>query len=46
VNNYAKYFGKSPEELAEKKLREYLLYLLNERKLAKVMILEEEKTIK
>jgi site-specific recombinase XerD len=35
VSNYAKYFGKSPEELGEKDLREYLLYLLNERKLAK-----------
>jgi site-specific recombinase XerD len=35
VSNYAKYFGKSPEELGEKELREYLLYLLNERKLAK-----------
>jgi site-specific recombinase XerD len=35
VSNYAKYFGKSPDELGEKELREYLLYLLNERKLAK-----------
>jgi len=35
VSNYAKYFNKSPEELGEKELREYLLYLLNERKLAK-----------
>jgi integrase/recombinase XerD len=35
VRNYAKYFGKSPEELGEEELREYLLYLLNERKLAK-----------
>ena len=35
VRNYAKYFGKSPEQLGEKELREYLLYLLNERKLAK-----------
>ena len=35
VSNYAKYFGKSPEELGEKELKEYLLYLLNERKLAK-----------
>ena len=34
VSNYAKYFGKSPEELGEKELREYLLYLLNERKLS------------
>jgi len=35
VRNYAKYFDKSPEELGEKELREYLLHLLNERKLAK-----------
>jgi len=35
VSNYAKYFGKSPEQLGEKELREYLLYLLNERKLSK-----------
>ena len=35
VRNYAKYFNKSPEDLGEKELREYLLYLLNERKLAK-----------
>ena len=35
VRNYAEYFKKSPEELGEKELREYLLYLLNERKLAK-----------
>ena len=34
VSNYAKYFGKSPEELGEKELREYLLYFLNERKLS------------
>jgi len=35
VRNFAKYFDKSPEQLGEKELREYLLYLLNERKLAK-----------
>jgi site-specific recombinase XerD len=35
VRNYAKYFNKSPEQLGEKELREYLLYLLNERKLSK-----------
>ena len=34
VTNYAKHFGKSPEKLGEKELREYLLYLLNERKLS------------
>jgi site-specific recombinase XerD len=34
VSNYAKHFNKSPEELGEKELREYLLYLLNERKLS------------
>ena len=36
VNNFAKYFDKSPEKLGEKELREYLLYLLNERKLSPV----------
>ena len=35
VSNYAKYFNKSPEQLGEKELKEYLLYLLNERKLSK-----------
>ena len=35
VRNYAKHFNKSPEDLGEKELRAYLLYLLNERKLAK-----------
>jgi integrase/recombinase XerD len=35
VSKYAKYFDKSPEQLGEKELREYLLYLLNDRKLAK-----------
>jgi len=35
VSNYAKHFKKSPEELGEKELREYLLYLLNKRKLSK-----------
>lgn len=34
VSNYAKYFDKPPEELGEKELREYLLYLLNDRKLS------------
>jgi integrase/recombinase XerD len=34
VSKYAKHFNKSPEELGEKELREYLLYLLNERKLS------------
>jgi len=27
VSNYAKHFNKSPEELGEKELKEYLLYL-------------------
>jgi integrase/recombinase XerD len=35
VSNYAKYFNRSPEQLGEKELREYLLYLLNEKKLSK-----------
>jgi len=35
VSNYAKHFKKSPEELGEKEFREYLLYLLNDRKLSK-----------
>ncbi len=34
VSNYAKHFKKSPEELGEKELKEYLLYLLNDRKLS------------
>lgn len=34
VSNYAKYFGKSPEELGESELREYLLYLMKERNLS------------
>jgi len=39
VRNYAKYFGKSPEELGENELREYLLCLMKERKLSGVMAL-------
>ncbi len=35
VSNYAKHFNKSPEQLGEKELRKYLLYLLNDRKLSK-----------
>ena len=35
VSNYVKHFKKLPEELGEKELREYLLYLLNKRKLSK-----------
>jgi integrase/recombinase XerD len=34
VSNYAKYFGKSPDQLGEEELRQYLLYLLKERQLA------------
>jgi integrase/recombinase XerD len=34
VGNYEKYFGRSPEELGEKELREYLLYLMKERNLS------------
>jgi site-specific recombinase XerD len=34
VRNYAKYFDKSPELLGESELKEYLLYLLNERHLS------------
>lgn len=33
VRNYAKHFGKSPEELGENELREYLLYLMKEKNL-------------
>ena len=35
VSNYAKHFNKSPEQLGEKELKEYLLYLLNKRKLSR-----------
>jgi integrase/recombinase XerD len=35
VSNFAKYFGKSPEELGEKEVKEYLVYLLEERKLSR-----------
>jgi site-specific recombinase XerD len=35
VSNFAKYFGKSPEELGEKEVKEYLVHLLEERKLSK-----------
>jgi integrase/recombinase XerD len=34
VSNLAKYFNKSPEKLGENELKEYLLYLLNEKKLS------------
>jgi site-specific recombinase XerD len=34
VNNYSRYFGKSPEELGESEFRQYLLYLMNERNLS------------
>lgn len=35
VSNFAKYFDKSPEELGEKELKEYLVYLLEEKKLSR-----------
>ena len=34
VASFAKYFGKSPEELDLEAVRQYQLYLLNERKLS------------
>src|SRR5687767_4918313 len=34
VAAFAKFFGKSPEYLDQEAVREYLLYLLNERKLS------------
>src|SRR3989337_3858067 len=34
VRNFAKYFNKSPEELGESEVKEYLLHLLKERKLS------------
>lgn len=34
VENLAKYFGKSPDELGESEIKEYLLYLRNERKVS------------
>jgi hypothetical protein len=34
VGNLAKYFGKSPEELEEGEIKEYLLHLLKERKVS------------
>jgi integrase/recombinase XerD len=33
VSNLALYFKKSPEELGERELKEYLLYLINDKKL-------------
>jgi len=35
VNNLSSYFGKSPEELGEKEVKEYLLHLLEDRKLSR-----------
>jgi site-specific recombinase XerD len=35
VNNLSTYFGKSPEELGEKEVKEYLLHLLEDRKLSR-----------
>lgn len=34
VKNLAKYFNRSPEELGEAELKEYLLYLINKRRLS------------
>ncbi|MGP8015329.1 MAG: site-specific integrase, partial [Smithella sp.] len=34
VGNLAKYFNRSPEELGEAELKEYMLYLINERHLS------------
>lgn len=34
VSNLAKYFGKSPDELGEREIKEYLLHLRNERKVS------------
>ncbi len=34
VENFVKYFDKAPENLGEEELREYLLYLLNDRNLS------------
>ena len=34
VAAFARFFGKSPEDLDQEAVREYLLYLLNERKLS------------
>lgn len=34
VENLAKYFNRSPEKLGEAELKEYLLYLINERRLS------------
>jgi integrase/recombinase XerD len=34
VSNFAKYFGKSPEQLGEDELKEYMLHLLNDRHLS------------
>jgi integrase/recombinase XerD len=33
VRNLALYFKRSPEELGEKEIKEYLLYLINDKKL-------------
>jgi site-specific recombinase XerD len=35
VNNLSNYFGKSPEQLGEEEVKEYLLHLLEDRKLAR-----------
>jgi site-specific recombinase XerD len=35
VNNLSNYFGKSPEQLGEKEVKEYLVHLLEDRKLSR-----------
>lgn len=35
VNNLSNYFGKSPEKLGEKEVKEYLVHLLEDRKLSR-----------
>jgi len=34
VSNFARYFDKSPEELGKEEVKEYLLHLMNDKKLS------------